>query len=91
MPLNRVTCPSFGPQLWGLNSRMEYLSPQWVLVPRVYCTTASPRWLELRGLSAWQAAPSWAVYRLTCHWLLPWLRMTFAMVSCSPVCFLGAL
>ena len=24
--------------------------------------------------------PSWTVYRLTCHRLLPWLRVTFAMV-----------
>ena len=37
-------------------------------------------WVELRGLSAWQATPSWTVYRLACHRLLPWLRVTFAMV-----------
>ena len=72
--------PSFGRQLWGLPSRVEYLSPQGVLLPLVYGTTASPLWLELRGHSAWQATPSWTVYRLTCHWLLPWLRVTFAMV-----------
>ena len=72
--------PSFGRQLWGLPSRVEYLSPQGVLLPLVYGTTASPLWLELRGHSAWQATPSWAVYRLACHRLLPWLRVTFAMV-----------
>ena len=72
--------PSFGRQLWGLPSRVEYLSPQGVLLPLVYGTTASPLWLELRGHSAWQATPSWTVYRLTCHRLLPWLRVTFAMV-----------
>ena len=72
--------PSFGRQLWGLPSRVEYLSPQGVLLPLVYDTTASPLWLELRGLSAWQATPSWTVYRLACHWLLLWLRVTFAMV-----------
>ena len=72
--------PSFGRQLWGLPSRVEYLSPQGVLLPLVYGTTASPLWLELRGLSAWQATPSWTVYRLTCQPLLPWLRLTFAMV-----------
>ena len=72
--------PSFGRQLWGLPSRVEYLSPQGVLLPLVYGTTASPLWLELRGHSAWQATPSWTVYRLACHGLLPWLRVTFAMV-----------
>ena len=60
---------------------MEYLSPQGVLLPLVYGTTASPLWLELRGRSAWQATPSWTVYRLACHRLHPWLRVTFAMVS----------
>ena len=72
--------PSFGRQLWGLPSRVEYLSPQGVLLPLVYGTTASPLWLELRGHSAWQATPSWTVYRLACHRLLPWLPVTFAMV-----------
>ena len=50
------------------------------LHPLVYGTTASPLWLELRGHSAWQVTPSWTVYRLACHRLLPWLRVTFAMV-----------
>ena len=59
---------------------MEYLSPQGVLLPLVYGTTASPLWLELRGNSAWQVTPSWTVYRLACHRLLSWLRVTFAMV-----------
>ena len=59
---------------------MEYLSPQGVLLPLVYGTTASPLWFELRGHSAWQATPSWTVYRLACHRLLLWLRVTFAMV-----------
>ena len=72
--------PSFGRQLWGLPSRVEYLSPQGVLLPLVYGTTASLLWLEVRGHSAWQATPSWTVYRLACHRLLPWLRMTLAMV-----------
>ena len=72
--------PSFGRQLCRLPKRVEYLSPQGVLLLRVYGTTASPLWLELRGLSAWQATPSWTVYRLACHRLLPWLRLMFAMV-----------
>ena len=72
--------PSFGQQLWGLPSSVEYLSPQGVLLPPVYGTTASTLWLELRDHSAWQATPSWTVYRLACHPLLPWLRGTFAMV-----------
>ena len=72
--------PSFGRQLWGLPSRVEYLSPQGVLLPLVYGTTASPLWLELRGHSAWQATPSWTMYWLACHRFLPWLRVTFAMV-----------
>ena len=72
--------PSFGRQLWGLPSRVEYLSPQGVLLPLVYGTTASPLWFELRGHSAWQVTPSWTVYRLACHRLLPWLRVMFATV-----------
>ena len=72
--------PSFGRHLWGLPSRVEYLSPQGVLLPLVYGRTASLLWLELRGHSAWQATPSWTVYRLACHRLLPWLQVTFAMV-----------
>ena len=75
-----IHAPSFGRQLWGLPSRVEYLSPQGVLLPLLYDTTASPLWLELRGSSAWQATPSWTVYRLACHRLLPWLQVTFAMV-----------
>ena len=71
---------SFGRQLWGLPSRVEYLSPKGVLLPLVYGTTASPLWPELRGLSEWQATPSLTVYRLACHRLLPWLWVTFAMV-----------
>ena len=59
---------------------MEYLSPQGVLLPRVYSTTASALWLELRGPAAWQATPSWAVCRHACHQLLPWLWVTFVMV-----------
>ena len=72
--------PSFGRQLWLLPSRMEYLSPQGVLLPRVCVTIASSLWFELRGRSAWWATPSWTMYRLACHWLLPWLRVLFAMV-----------
>ena len=59
---------------------MEYLSPQGVLLPLVCGTSASPLWLELWGRSAWQATPSWTVYRLACHRLHPWFRVTFAMV-----------
>ena len=71
---------SFGRQLWGLPSRVDYLSPQGVLLPLVYGTTASPLWLDLRGLSAWQVTPSWTVYQLTCQRLFPRLRVRFAMV-----------
>ena len=73
--------PSFGRQLRGLPSRVEHISPPGVSVPLFYGMTASPLWLELRGLAAWQATPSWTVYLLACHWLLPWLRVTFAMVT----------
>ena len=72
--------PSFGRHLWGLPSRVGYLSPQGVLLPLVYGTTASLLWLELQGRSAGQATPSWTVYRLACDRLLPWLRVTFAMI-----------
>ena len=70
--------PSCGRQLWGLPSCVEYISPQGVLLPRVYSTIASPLWLEFRGHAAWEAAPAWALRRHTCHQLLPWLQVTFA-------------
>ena len=73
--------PSCGRQLWGPPSRAEYLSPQGILLPQVYRTIASPLWVELRGPAAWQATPSWAVCRQACHQLLPWLGVTFAMVT----------
>ena len=79
-PLVGPHAPSFGRQLWGLPSHVDYPSPQGILLPRVYGTTASPLWLELRGPAAWQATPSWTVDRLACHRLLPWLRVTFAML-----------
>ena len=59
--------PSCGRQYWRLPSCMEYLWPQGGLLPRVYGTTASPLWLELRGPAAWQATPSWAVCWHACH------------------------
>ena len=62
-PWVRSHAPSCGQQLRGLPSRVQYISPQGVLLPRVYCTIASPLWLEFRGPAAWQAAPSWAVCR----------------------------
>ena len=45
--------PPFGRQLWGLPSRVEYLSPQGVLLPLVYVTTASPLWLVRDGQTWW--------------------------------------
>ena len=72
--------PSFGRQLCRLPSRVEYLSPQGLLLLLVYVPTASSLWLKLRGLSDGQATPSRTVYRLAWHRLLPWLRVTFAMV-----------
>ena len=72
--------PLAGGSSGGLPSRVEYLSPPGVLLPRVYGTIASPLWLELRGPAAWQATPSWVVCQHTWHRLLLWPRVTFAMV-----------
>ena len=63
--------PPLGGSSGGLPSRLEYLSPQGVLVPQIYGTSAPPLWLELRGRAAWQATPSWTAYPLACHQLLP--------------------
>ena len=79
--------PSFGRQLWGLPSRVEYLSPQGVLLPLVYGTTASALWLELRGHSAWQATLSWTVYRL----VSPVAPMAPGYVCHGPRCSLAGL
>ena len=80
MSMGRATCPLLWAAGLGVPSRVEYLSPQGVLLTLVYGTTASPLWLELRGLSAGQATCSWTAYQLACHLLLPWLRLMFAMV-----------
>ena len=50
--------PSFGRQLWGLPSRVEYLSPKGVLLLQVYGTTASLLWLGQRTQQArvWPSA-----------------------------------
>ena len=57
------------PALWSISHHKGYCSCE---------STVRPP--ELRGLSAWQATPSRTVYRLACHRLLPWLRVTFAIV-----------
>ena len=78
--MGRATCPL----LWA--AALGAAQPCGVsLTTRglVYRTTASPLWLKLPGLSAWQATPSWTVYRPACHRLLPWLRATFAMVPAA--------
>ena len=59
--------PPLGGSTLGLPSGLEFLSAQGVLLARVDGTIVSPLWLELRGLSPWQATPSWTVYRLACH------------------------
>ena len=41
-----------------------------------YCSRSS-LWLELPGLSAWQATPFWTSHRLACN---RWLRLMFGMV-----------
>ena len=81
MSMGRATCPFSLLALFRLRSRVEYLSPQGVLLPPVYGTTVSPLLPEVRGPAAWQSTPSWTVYRLACHRLLPWLLVTFAMVT----------
>ena len=50
---------SCGWQLWGLPSRVEYLSPQGVLLLRVYRTIASPLWFELRISLLGMRPPPW--------------------------------
>ena len=79
--MDRATCPVLcAAALGGCPAFCHYLLPQGVLLPRVYGMSASHLWLELRGLAAWQVTPSWTVYQLSCPWLLPWLRVAFAMV-----------
>ena len=64
-------CPPLDGRSGGLRRRVQYLLPQGALLPRVYGTVASPVWLEFWGPAAGQATPSWTVYRLACHQLLP--------------------
>ena len=72
--------PALNSSSVALPSCLEHLSPQGVLLPQLYGTSAPALWLELRGPAAWHATASWTVYRLACHQLLPWLRVMFAMV-----------
>ena len=72
--------PRWGGSSGGLPSHVEYLSPQGLLLP---LSTVQPP--HSCGLSCGvpllgRRPPSWTVYRLACHRLLPWLRVTFAMV-----------
>ena len=76
--MSRATCPLLSAAALGAARPCGVSLGTLLLL--AHSTTASPLWLELRGHSAWQATPSWTVYRLACHWLLPWLRVTFAMV-----------
>ena len=78
--MGRATCPHFWAAALGAAQPCGVSLTTRVWLPLVYGTTASPLWLGLRGRSAWQATPSWTVYRLACHRLLPWLPLTFAMV-----------
>ena len=78
---------SFGRQLSGLPSRVEYISPQGVLLPLVYGRTASPLWFEVRGHSAWQATPSWTVSAL----LSPVASLAPGDVCPGPRCSLAGL
>ena len=90
-PLVRLPCgatpvpsrPTYLPTFGGCRAVWN-ISPQGVLLPRVYGTTASSLWLELRVPSAWQATPTWTAYQLACHGLLSWLWVTFAMVRDAP-------
>ena len=81
MPVGWVTCPLLWAATVGAAVLCGVSLTTGVLLPRVYGTIASPLWLEMRGPAAWQTTPSWAVCRHACHRLLPWLRVTFAMVS----------
>ena len=57
--------PSFGRQLWGLPSRVEYLSPQGVLLPLVYGTdpTSGQRGLKIMTrVEAFTLCPTRFVY-----------------------------
>ena len=73
--------PSFGRQLWGAAQPCGVSLTTRGIAPACLRYDRLTLWLELRGHSAWQVTPSWTVYRLACHRLLPWLRVTFAMVS----------
>ena len=80
MSMSRATCPLL------LAAALGAVQPCGVSLTTRGIAPASLRYdrltlvVELRGRSAWQATPSWTVYRLACHRLLPWLRVTFAMV-----------
>ena len=76
LPAHRYT-PQVTPR-WPRG--FEPASPQGALLPRVYGTTTSLLWLELRGPATWQTTPSWTMYRFAYHRLLPGLWVTFATV-----------
>ena len=63
------------PAVWSISHHKGYCSRLSTVRPPRPCG------LSCRGHSAWQATPSWTVYRLACHRLLPWLWVTFAMIT----------
>ena len=61
------------PAVWSFSHHKGYSSRSSTVQPPHPCGMSCGAFL----LS--QATPSWTVYRLACHRLLPWLRVTFAM------------
>ena len=82
--MGRATCPLLWAAALGAAKPCGVSLSTRGIAPASLRYDASPLWLELRGHSAWQVTPSWTVYRLACHQLLPWLRVTFAMVPMQP-------
>ena len=80
MSMGRATCPPLWAAALGAAQPCGVSLTTRGIAPACLRYDASPLWLELRGRSAWQATPSWTVYRLACHRLLPLRRVTFAMV-----------
>ena len=72
--------PSFGRQLWGAAQQCGVsLTTGDIAAASLRYDRLTPM-AQFAGPRCLASDPSWTVYRLACHRLLPWLRVMFAMV-----------
>ena len=80
MSMGRATCPLLWAAALGAAQPCGVSLTTWGIAPASLRYDRLTPVARVAGPAAWQATPSWTVYQLACHRLLPWLRVMFAMV-----------